>query len=487
MKKRSLVLVALLIQLSLAIPSPRYKGGCVLVNKNKVYCAGGQSGPTSPTYQSDLYGLDLSHDYTDLNSLNNAWTTLAPLTEANSEFVMVPSGTNGFFINGGTGSANGKPLQYQSLVYNGATNTWTNLVAANATNSLAQAKGAVGTIDSLDLNDVYIWGGVLDASIGSVNTTYSGTFLVMNPTTGTWSPSLVKGTTPLGWTPRIGHAMLNSFSTISVFGGQEARYDTISRTYILSPASMSSIPQFDTILLAWRLANVTGDIPTPRTYHTVNSAGVFQALLYGGATPGTNTPVTDPLYQARLSGNSVEWTKLSVTGGPGPRFGHSAVTFGYNTVLVIGGVDTTGAAKSDVNVYSFSQKQWRTSFATSEFYSYTSNSPNGNSSSNVPPSGSSSSSYSGGSSPFALQQGIAGGIGAGGFVFLGLIGLGLYLAVEKKNKQTLVDHPLDPLTHGDGYTKIEVSPSIDDRPLPPAPAMQTGEAASYLQHHPSNH
>lgn len=80
--------------------------------------------------------------------------------------------------------------------------------------------------------------------------------------------------------------MLNSFSTISVFGGQEAKYDTISRTYSLSPASMSSIPQFDTILLTWRLANVTGDIPTPRSYHTVNSAGVFQALLYGGATPG---------------------------------------------------------------------------------------------------------------------------------------------------------------------------------------------------------
>jgi hypothetical protein len=99
------------------------------------------------------------------------------------------------------------------------------------------------------------------------------------------------------------------------------------------------------------------------------------------------------------------------------------VTFGYNTVLVIGGVDTTGAAKSDVNVYSFSQKQWRTSFATSEFYSYTSNSPNGNSSSNVPPSGSSSSSYSGGTSPFALQQGIAGGIGAGGFVVSSMLTL----------------------------------------------------------------
>lgn len=125
--------------------------------------------------------------------------------------------------------------------------------------------------------------------------------------------------------------------------------------------------------------------------------------------------MTDPFYQVRLSGNSVEWTKLAVTGGPGPRFGHSAVTFGYNTVLVIGGVDTTGAAQSDVNVYSFSQKQWRSSFATSEFYPYTSNSPTGNSSSNVPPSGSSSS-YSGLAPGFALQQGIAGGIGGGGFV-----------------------------------------------------------------------
>ncbi|KAI8332071.1 hypothetical protein BC941DRAFT_484136 [Chlamydoabsidia padenii] len=477
-KKRSLILVvsAFLLQLAIAVsPSPQYKGGCLLINTSKVYCVGGQSGLNNAGYQNNHYVLDLSRDYTDLNTLNNAWTSLAPLTEANSEFVMVPSGSDGFFINGGTGSANGKPLQYQSTIYNTATNTWTNLVAANATDSLAQARGAVGILLSTSSTSVYIWGGVLDATIGSVNTSYSGSFLVMNTRTGTWDPSPVSRINSLAWKPRIGHALVNSYSTISVIGGQEASYDTISKTYTLSPASMSSIPQFDTLLLSWSLATVTGDIPSPRSYHTISTAGVFQLILYGGATPGTNTPVTDTLYQAKFIGSLVEWTRLTVTGGPGPRFGHSTVVYGYETLLVIGGVDSTGTAKSDVNIYSLSSKTWRSSFATSEIYPYSpsntnpTSGTNSNSSNTYP-----TSSYGNGlTSSLALQQGIAGGISAGGFVLLGLIGLGLYMAVEKKIKQTMVttDHPLGTMDQGNEYAKTEMTPN-SDRPLPPAPVME---------------
>lgn len=51
-------------------------------------------------------------------------------------------------------------------------------------------------------------------------------------------------------------------------------------------------------------------------------------------------------------------------------------------------------------------------------------------------------------------------------------------------------HPMDNMIQGNGYAKVELVSSsvVDDRPLPPAPGPQTtpvGEAASYLQHHPS--
>ncbi|ORZ11929.1 hypothetical protein BCR42DRAFT_420904 [Absidia repens] len=321
----------------------------------------------------------------------------------------------------------------------------------------------------------------------------------MNPMTGTWSPSLVQGTTPLGYTPRIGHTAIYSFSSISIFGGEEARYDSLSNTYKLEPASFSVIPQFNTIFLQWKLANVTGDIPSPRSHHTTTSLSSVSMILYGGATPGTNTPVSDTLYTASLLTGSVTWTRERDTGGgPGPRFGHSAVSINYSTFLVIGGVDSIGAIKHDVNVYSSFSNIWRTSYSSSGLYS--SNDNAGNSGSGSSGSGGSSSSY--GSSDygysFANQQAIAGGISAGGLLFFGLIGVALSMVIRKHDRTTealnggINHHPMDDMVQANGYAKVELdAPTVpDDRPLPPPPpgqqSSQVGEAASYLQQHPSS-
>jgi hypothetical protein len=114
--------------------------GCILRN-TKVHCVGGQSGAaTNPIFQTDHYTLDLSRNYVDLNTLSQGWSVAAPLPEANSEFVLAASGTSNFFINGGTGLSNGKPLLHQSIIYNAATNSWdTTIAAANATDTLVQA------------------------------------------------------------------------------------------------------------------------------------------------------------------------------------------------------------------------------------------------------------------------------------------------------------------------------------------------------------
>lgn len=127
--------------------------------------------------------------------------------------------------------------------------------------------------------------------------------------------------------------------------------------------------------------------------------------------------MTDTLYSGNVLGGSVKWSRLADSdGGPGPRFGHLSVTYSYNTVLVIGGVDGTGAVKNDINVYSYTSNLWRSSFSTSGYYAYNSTSGNGSGSSSGS-NGSGSTGYgSSYSSSFASQQGIAGGISAGGLV-----------------------------------------------------------------------
>ncbi|KAI8096611.1 uncharacterized protein BX664DRAFT_324384 [Halteromyces radiatus] len=501
---KSLMLFGVISSLSLAMAatlSPRHKGGCIVLNNNKLFCFGGASSTNNPTYLNDNYFLDLSRDYADLNTLNNAWQPMSPGLEPTSEFVMVASGSMNFLINGGTGSANGKPMQYQTVIYDSVTNAWTSLPSANATNSLYQARGATGAIDSATYignnNLIYIWGGEMDPTIGSTNTSYSGSILTMNAITGAWNPTVTTfGGVISSYTPRIGHAMILDYATMSVIGGQEAKYD--GTRYNLSPASMTTIPQFNTITITWVLANVTGDIPTPRSYHSVTTVDVSHTILYGGLNTVTNQPVQDTMYSGLIEDGTVTWQRLSPSGtGPGPLYGHAAVKYMSGTLLLIGGVDSTGQTTSNINVYSSLQNTWRSSFSSSGYYSSNGNSGTSSSNSTVCPS--CSGGYS--SSSVNAQQAVAAGIGAGGFVLFALIGAGLFFTVERSYTAvaTSDQYAIEQMQQTEGYLKVELDADpIEHRPLPPSPFgtsatshanqyQPTGEAASYLQHHPQQY
>lgn len=135
---------------------------------------------------------------------------------------------------------------------------------------------------------------------------------------------------------------------------------------------------------------------------------------------GTNQPVTDVLYTAQVGTGSVSFVRSTVSGsGPGPRYGHSAVLYGSNTVLILGGVDTTGTAKNDVNVYHHLRKAWQTSFSTTETYFSTSvGSPASGTASRTAPTPTSCVNCGSARQPltFGEQEGIAAGVSTGGLV-----------------------------------------------------------------------
>ncbi|CAO3608234.1 unnamed protein product [Cunninghamella blakesleeana] len=489
-----LLVIASLTSIALAVqPPPRLKGGCVLVSSS-VYCYGGVSSTSNPTYLNDHYVLNLNQNYNDLNSLSNGWQALTAAPEGNSEFVIVPSSSKSYFVNGGTGSADGKPLLYQSLSFDTTLNKWYQLPFKNATDSLGQARGSFGVINSKN-SQVYIWGGYWDSSIGSSNSSYSNSFLVMNPTTGTWNPTIPSLYGTSTWTSRIGHALINDGYTISVIGGQEAK-GILNGVIQWTATSMNSIPQYSTTLGTWTNKATTGTAPSPRSYLTATSADNYnyKYIIYGGMDPTTNKPVTDTMYT--LETYSGEWKSVTSNGGPGPRWGHSAISYNGTAILFFNGVDSTGSVKNDVNVLSTTgfQYQWQTSFSTTGSYSSKNNNDNNNNGGSSK-GGSSYSNYAGSS---ASSKAVVGGISAGSVVFISLFGAALFLFVKKNETHqpvsTAVLNQGTPLNTFTGYEKIDTndqSQFASGMPMPPPASMATnvtqgGEAASYLQNHPTN-
>ncbi|KAI9309540.1 hypothetical protein BJ944DRAFT_284496 [Cunninghamella echinulata] len=484
-----LLALATLSPLVLAVlPPPRLKGGCTIVGDSNVYCLGGASATSSPTYLNDHYVLKLNQDYNDLSSLSNGWQSLAPAPESNSEFVMAPSSSSSYFVNGGTGSSDGKPLLYQSLSYDTLLNKWNQLPFKNLTDSLGQARGSYGIINPSD-KQVYIFGGYWDSSIGYPSANFSNTMLVMNPMTGTWNPS-IKTTFGTTTSPsRIGHVLAIDGFHISVVGGLEVKAAP-NGVLQWSAASMSSIPQYNTILSTWTNQPLTGDTPSPRSYHTLSPVDIlnYRYILFGGLDSTSNQPVTDTLYSLDLVSNS--WKKISTTDGP-RLWGHSAVSYKSRTVLIMNGVDSNGAVQNNVNVFDSVTNQWQSSFSTSAIYT----SQNGNTNNNGNNGGSSYGSMYGYSSS---NVAVAGGISGGGFVLISLIGAALFLFVKKNETHQPVStavvadgHQLN--TFNNGYAKVEATdynqyPSTIPQPPPTMSTnvAQGGEAASYLQHHSNN-
>lgn len=126
------------------------------------------------------------------------------------------------------------------------------------------------------------------------------------------------------------------------------------------------------------------------------------------------------MFELSLSDTLNSWKKLSgkasvTAAGPGPLFGHSTIAYNTYTMLIINGVDHTGQTTNDVRVYDIRGDMWHGAFLRSGFH----------------PSHKASSLRPRGIPPGPQNQAVASGIGAGGLVFIALIGLLLCRYVAK--------------------------------------------------------
>nr|XP_056716114.1 rab9 effector protein with kelch motifs [Euleptes europaea] len=86
----------------------------------------------------------------------------------------------------------------------------------------------------------------------------------------------------------------------------------------------------------WESPEVTGTLPSPRTYHTSSAAIGDQLYVFGGGDKGAD-PVQDQQFHV-FDAATLTWQQAEVQGSPpAPRHGHAVVAFG-SKLFIHGGL-----------------------------------------------------------------------------------------------------------------------------------------------------
>jgi hypothetical protein len=127
-----------------------------------------------------------------------------------------------------------------------------------------------------------------------------------------------------------------------------------------------TLQQDTDIALKWnKIESMSGDVPGPRSGHTLSVVG-DEALLFGGLDPALKEftkpngktekrpgPNSD-LYRVKLpvagSTAPLRWVKVATSQSPPARYGHTATVVGENRLLIFGGFASSSQRFGDVHV-----------------------------------------------------------------------------------------------------------------------------------------
>ena len=86
-------------------------------------------------------------------------------------------------------------------------------------------------------------------------------------------------------------------------------------------------------------ANQSGDVPLPRSGHTLTAVGKGTLYMFGGLTKEKPAGPTNDVYRLQLEKTSNVWSKVNVKGGMQPlaRWHHTATFDGVESIWVFGG------------------------------------------------------------------------------------------------------------------------------------------------------
>ncbi|KAI9494537.1 hypothetical protein BDB00DRAFT_871362 [Zychaea mexicana] len=332
-------------------PAAHYGGGGLIV-----------TGQDYPSTLDDLQTLDLSNDLV-VSKAGGNWIPVeakGPLQAApNFLFVMTAVPQNkSFVMNGGLGFNNQSALVHQTIAFDTSTETWKAIDSGN----MLQTRQSTMILGSNNI--IYIWGGNSDIFTGYAGENYATDMKILNYMTSSWN------TAPLtaGIPPRIEHSgtLSTDGKTIIYLGGLSASQiiaadQTVQ--YQVVGAPMSSIVIYDTEQAQWTTKQSSGPTPTNRRLHAAALIpNTTTIVLYGGAEATGDRPASDYCYL--LDTNTLGWQQVTFNddSGAGPRYGHSLVLIGADSLFVLFGIDNNGATRNDFNVLNVTSWTWMDDF-----------------------------------------------------------------------------------------------------------------------------
>ncbi|PWN51192.1 hypothetical protein IE53DRAFT_361782 [Violaceomyces palustris] len=171
----------------------------------------------------------------------------------------------------------------------------------------------------------------------------------LNSTSST--PSFQLSATPPPGSIAGASATLLSDGTLLLLGGLDPSGQLQSFEEIYSYSKQSGV--WGKTLTKGESSSVTskrdGAYPTPRRDHVAVSLPDQRIFIQGGANADLSVVYQDS-WILDWSVNPPVWTLLNSTGGPGPRFGHSAVAYGRQVITSFG---WAGGNSADSSVYVF--------------------------------------------------------------------------------------------------------------------------------------
>jgi len=145
------------------------------------------------------------------------------------------------------------------------------------------------------------------------------------------------------------HSIAVLGSQIYLFGGFDGTDNT------------NTLIRFDTVTMTWEKPHVRGDIPSPRSFHTLSAVGK-KLYLYGGSSnhPEDRSPeLRDMFCLDTEDPNRLRWSQIQYTdAAPAGRYEHSASVIG-NKIFIFGGGNSTGWLNETL-IFDTEKNKWLT-------------------------------------------------------------------------------------------------------------------------------
>jgi len=163
---------------------------------------------------------------------------------------------------------------------------------------------------------LFVVGGYADSALNDL--------YVLDTATNTWGQPPITGVPP---SPRSGHSVTAIGRRLFVFGGGKWSGGKWK-------AKFNDLYCLDTEDMKWYRPEVSGQIPSGRTYHTATDVGL-KLFVFGG---GSNHGFLNDLFC--LDTEMMVWARLRVDGSPPvPRDAHVATVLDDTKILIHGGND----------------------------------------------------------------------------------------------------------------------------------------------------